>query len=82
MASFAPAVAAGTAILPLLNGMRHVDVLADRFGRGQVLGGLCLISATLDAAGAVQHLNDLRTLRRLLLAERAPAPRRSVSASV
>ena len=27
-------------------------------------------------------LNDLRTLRRLLLAERAPAPRRSVSASV
>ena len=62
MASFAPAVGPGTAILPLLNGMRHLDALADRFGREHVLGGLCLISATLDAAGAVQHLNDLHAL--------------------
>ena len=62
MASFAPAVGPGTAILPLLNGMRHIDELALRFGRERVLGGLCLISATLDAAGAVEHLNDLHTL--------------------
>ena len=39
IASFAPAVGPGTAILPLLNGMRHLDVLAARFSAGAVLGG-------------------------------------------
>jgi 2-dehydropantoate 2-reductase len=60
--SFAPAVGPETAILPLLNGMRHLDDLSARFGRERVLGGLCLISATLDAAGTIQHLNDLHGL--------------------
>jgi 2-dehydropantoate 2-reductase len=62
MASFAPAVGPATAILPLLNGMRHLDELRRRFGAERVLGGLCLISATLDDAGAIRHLNDLHTL--------------------
>ena len=62
MESFAPAIGPGTAILPLLNGMRHLDDLKIRFGAERVLGGLCMISATLDAAGAVQHLNDLHGL--------------------
>jgi 2-dehydropantoate 2-reductase len=58
MASFAKAVGPTTAILPLLNGMRHIDQLAERFGREHVLGGQCVISGTLDADGAVVHLND------------------------
>ena len=61
MASFATAVGPQTAILPLLNGMRHLDVLADRFGAERVLGGLCVISATLDADGGIVHLNDLHS---------------------
>src|ERR1043165_1753871 len=40
MTSFAPAVGPDTAILPLLNGMRHLDLLDQRFGRERVLGGL------------------------------------------
>jgi 2-dehydropantoate 2-reductase len=60
--SFANAVGPKTAILPLLNGMRHLDVLADRFGVERVLGGLAVISATLDANGGIVHLNDLHTL--------------------
>jgi 2-dehydropantoate 2-reductase len=56
--SFAPAVGPGTAILPLLNGMRHLDVLTARFGAGRVLGGQCLISTRLDPDGTVIHLND------------------------
>ena len=48
MTSFAPAVGPGTAILPLLNGMRHLDALEARFGAKQVLGGQCLISSALD----------------------------------
>ncbi len=63
MASFAPAVGPATAILPLLNGMRHLDALVARFGRERVLGGWCTISATLDAQGRVIHLNDIHTLQ-------------------
>jgi 2-dehydropantoate 2-reductase len=60
--SFAPAVGPNTAILPLLNGMKHMDLLGARFGAGAVLGGQCIISATLDAGGRVIHLNDLHFL--------------------
>jgi len=54
--SFAPAVGPNTAILPLLNGMAHIDALSARFSAGAVLGGQCLISSTLDAEGRVLHL--------------------------
>jgi 2-dehydropantoate 2-reductase len=60
--SVAPAVGPQTAILPLLNGMRHLDVLEQRFGAAAVLGGLCVIGTTLDAEGRVVHLNDLHSL--------------------
>jgi 2-dehydropantoate 2-reductase len=60
--SFAPAVSPDTAILPLLNGMRHLDVLKDRFGAGLVLGGQCQIAATLGEDGNVVHLNDTHQL--------------------
>src|SRR5438034_153558 len=46
--SFAPAVGERTAIIPLLNGMRHLDVLDEKFGKDRVLGGLCGIAVTLD----------------------------------
>jgi 2-dehydropantoate 2-reductase len=62
MDSFAPAVGANTAILPLLNGTKHMDLLAERFGAGAVLGGQCIISATLDGEGRILHLNDLHFL--------------------
>ncbi len=60
--SFAAAVGQETAILPLLNGMRHVDVLDERFGAARVLGGQCLIAATLDDSGCIVHLNDSHLL--------------------
>jgi 2-dehydropantoate 2-reductase len=63
MDSFAPAIGPATAILPLLNGMRHLEALDARFGRDRVLGGWCSISAALDAQGRVIHLNDIHTLR-------------------
>jgi 2-dehydropantoate 2-reductase len=61
-ASFARAVGENTSVLPLLNGMRHLDLLADRFGPKPALGGQCVISATLDVDGAIVHLNDLHAL--------------------
>ena len=62
MAAFAPAVGTGTSILPLLNGMHHLDLLDARFGTATVLGGQCLISATLDEEGRVRHLADTHNL--------------------
>jgi 2-dehydropantoate 2-reductase len=60
--SFAPAVGPETVILPLLNGMAHIDTLSARFGAKAVFGGQCLISLTTDAEGRVLHLNDTQLL--------------------
>ena len=62
MASLAPAVGENTAILPLLNGMRHLDVLADRFGVKPLLGGQCVISARLNDEGIIVHFNNMHEL--------------------
>jgi 2-dehydropantoate 2-reductase len=62
MDSVAAAVGPDTAVVPLLNGMAHLEVLEARFGAERILGGLCLISSVLDAAGGIEHLNDLHTL--------------------
>src|SRR3954453_9861852 len=62
MDSLAPAIGPNTAILPLLNGMRHMDLLKSRFGAERVLGGLCLISSVVDPEGRVLHLNDIHAL--------------------
>lgn len=60
--SFAPAVGPRTAILPLLNGMRHLDRLQNRFGAGHVLGGLVQVSTTLDPEGRILDLYELHRL--------------------
>jgi len=53
-----PAVGPDTAVLPLLNGMEHIDRLNAVFGADRVLGGLAKIIVTLDSEGTIQHLND------------------------
>ena len=60
--SFAPAVGPQSVILPLLNGMSHLDRLDARFGAEHVLGGLCMIAVTLDPDGGIRHLNENHTL--------------------
>jgi 2-dehydropantoate 2-reductase len=57
MDSFAAAVGPETLVLPLLNGMRHLDMLDARFGASFILGGQCVIAATLDAQRAIVHLD-------------------------
>jgi 2-dehydropantoate 2-reductase len=59
--SFAPAVGAQTAIVPLLNGMRHLDVLDSRFGHAHVLGGLCAIAVTLNEHREVVQLAPMQS---------------------
>ena len=57
--SFAPAVGPQTAIIPLLNGMRHLDVLDESFGKDRVLGGQCGIAVMLDEHRHVVQLTPV-----------------------
>jgi 2-dehydropantoate 2-reductase len=59
---FASAVGPATMILPLLNGMRHIDLLAQRFGEDRVIGGVCLIAAEVAADGRIVQLTDIHRL--------------------
>jgi 2-dehydropantoate 2-reductase len=60
--SFAPAVGPQTAVIPMLNGMRHLDILDARFGSERVLGGLCAIAATLNDKREVVQLAPMQSL--------------------
>jgi 2-dehydropantoate 2-reductase len=59
---FAPAVGPETMILPVLNGMKHIDDLQARFGPERVVGGVCRVSTMLDAQGRIVHLAPLHEL--------------------
>jgi len=60
--SFASAVGPKTAIIPMLNGMLHLDVLDGKFGRERVLGGLCAIAVTLNDKREVVQLAPMQSL--------------------
>ena len=60
--SFAPAVGQETAIVPMLNGMRHLDILDAKFGGERVLGGLCAIVVTLNDKREVIQLQPTQSL--------------------
>jgi 2-dehydropantoate 2-reductase len=73
----APAVGEETMILPMLNGMRHMDVLDKRFGANAVLGGACYVATTLAADGSIRQLKDMQ---RLVLGDREDPGSRRVQA--
>ena len=60
--AIAPAVAPNGYVIPLLNGIAHIDALNERFGRHRVLGGTAKIQATIMPDGAIRQFNDWRTL--------------------
>jgi 2-dehydropantoate 2-reductase len=59
IAAIRPAVGAATVILPVLNGLGHLDRLDIMFGAERVLGGVAYIGATLTADGVIRHLNRI-----------------------
>lgn len=68
----APAVGPGTVILPVLNGLRHAELLEERYGGHRIAGGVCLVTTTLDPDGGIRQLNDRQELR--YGSWRAPGP--------
>jgi 2-dehydropantoate 2-reductase len=59
---FAPAVGKTTMILPILNGMKHMDTLAAHFGIRAVIGGACKAATMLDKQGRIVQLTKLQDL--------------------
>lgn len=62
LTDLAPAVGPQTMILPVLNGMRHVELIRARFGSHALIGGLCRIPAQLDDAGRVVQMGRFHDL--------------------
>ncbi|MFE0650862.1 ketopantoate reductase family protein [Streptomyces sp. NPDC059534] len=58
----APAVGPDTAVVPLLNGLAHIDTLNTRFGAPAVLGGVAKVVTTLDDSGDIRRLAPLAHL--------------------
>lgn len=58
-----PYVGETTIILPLLNGMAHMDVLRESFGDDKVLGGLCFIETTLNEKGEIVQTSPAHEVR-------------------
>jgi len=64
-------------VLPLLNGIAHMDVLDRRFGHDRVLGGVAYIGATLAPDGRILHLNEFH---RIAFGRRAESQRAACEA--
>ena len=62
VAAIAPALAPTGYVLPLLNGIAHMDVLNRQFGADRVLGGTAKIQSALMPDGTIKQLNDWRTI--------------------
>jgi 2-dehydropantoate 2-reductase len=60
--AIAPAVTPTGFVLPLLNGIAHMESLNRRFGENRVLGGTAKIQAELTPGGAIRQFNDWRTI--------------------
>lgn len=59
---FGAYVSGRSMILPVLNGMKHVDILRARFGALHVIGGVAKIASTLDEQGRILDQADFHDL--------------------
>ena len=62
IAAIKPAMATHTCIVPLLNGISHIDTLDAAFGKARVMGGSCQIAATLSKEGVVKSMADAHSI--------------------
>jgi 2-dehydropantoate 2-reductase len=67
MDAIAPAMRGSCAIVPMLNGLSHLDRLDKRFGAANVMGGTCHINVMLGRDGVIRHGDPLQ---RLIFGER------------
>ena len=58
--AIAPAMDGVCVVVPMLNGMSHLERLDQRFGAPTVMGGACSISVHLDTDGVIHHADPLQ----------------------
>jgi len=59
MDAIAPVMDGTCAVVPMLNGIAHLEKLAERFGKPSVMGGTAQINVTLRRDGVVHHMDKL-----------------------
>lgn len=72
-----PAVGPHSVVVPLLNGVVHLDILDRRFGRDRVAGGVAHLALTLEADGGIRHLN---AGEKLIIGARSASQRNMIAA--
>jgi 2-dehydropantoate 2-reductase len=60
--AIAPAVGANTTVVPLLNGMRHLEVLDAKFGKDKVVGGLARVGVAMTPDGTIHHTSPFAAI--------------------
>ena len=62
IAAISPVMHETTCVVPLLNGIAHIDRLDQVFGKPRVMGGSCQIAATLTADGVVRSMAPVHSI--------------------
>jgi len=62
IAAIRPYTGPNTVVVPLLNGLKHLDTLDAAFGAQRVLGGLAQVSTTIDADGDIKQFTEIQAL--------------------
>src|ERR1700726_4378587 len=57
-----PAVGPETIILPVLNGMKHVDTIIARFGENALVGCVCMVATMIVDGGRIVQLTKLQEM--------------------
>ena len=78
--AIAPAMGPTSHVLPLLNGLLHLDRLAQAFGAQRVVGGCCSIPVTLGPQGEVLHLAKMHRIAFGTLPGTSPEARAKLAA--
>ena len=62
LADLAKAIGPETVVMPVLNGMRHMDILAGRFNEHNLIGCALKIATVIEEDGRIVQLTPLRDL--------------------
>lgn len=62
MEAIAPAVTDRCVVVPVLNGMSHLERLDARFGRDRVMGGSVALNVVLREDGTIVHMGNLQRI--------------------
>lgn len=62
MDAIRPGLGKAALVLPLLNGIAHLEALDRAFGRERVAGGSCHLAASLDDKGAIRQFSPLHRI--------------------